>query len=120
MRITPSQPRPAWLQSAVTLLALALLVGIYVAVMHGLVDFSKVDGKHEASERDLVYVYIHVGLFLAAGVIGFVAGKWFSGLGFAFAVLFLVITMLLTTAIQLSSYEMACRGHNDLVRHWQC
>lgn len=120
MRITPSHPRPALLQAALTLLALVLLLGIYVAVMHGLVDFSKVDGKQEASERDLVYVYIHLGLFVAAGVIGFFAGKWFSGLGFAFAVLFLVVTMLLTTAVQLSSYEMACNGHNDLVRHWQC
>jgi len=21
---------------------------------------------------------------------------------------------------QMASYELACEGHNDLVRHWQC
>jgi hypothetical protein len=21
---------------------------------------------------------------------------------------------------QLTTYELACRGHNDILRHWQC
>lgn len=114
------RPRPAWLQTVVTLLGLAGLLGAYFVAMHALVDFSIVENKQEASDRDLVYAYVHVGLFAAAAVVGFVAGKWFSGLGFAFATLFVVVAVLGVTAAQMASYELACHGHNDLIRHWQC
>ena len=120
MQLTPSVPRPAWLQAVLTLFGLAVLFAAYVLVMHALVDRSVVEDKQEASDRDLVYAYVHVALFAGATVAGFLAGKWFSGLGFAFAALFLVVTVLGVTAVQMGTYELACHGHNDLVRHWQC
>ena len=102
------------------MLGLVLVLGAYVLTMHLLVDFSEIENKHEASDRDLVYAYVHVGVFAFAALAGFIAGKWFSGLGFAFATLFVVVTVLGVTVVQMSSYELACHGHNDLVRHWQC
>ncbi len=120
MNLTPSHPRPAALQVVLTVLGLGIVLGAYAVAMHALVDFSVVESKQEASDRDLVYAYVHVGAFAAAGLVGFLAGKWFSGLGFAFAALFIVVTVLGATALQLGSYELACHGHNDLVRHWQC
>ena len=120
MQLTPSIPRPAWLQTVITFFALAVLLVAYLLVMHALVDRSIVENKQDASDRDLIYAYVHVGLFAGATAVGFLAGKWFSGLGFAFAALFLVATVLGVTAVQIGSYELACHGHNDLVRHWQC
>lgn len=108
------------LQAVVTIAALGVLFAAYVLAMHALVDFSTVESKQDASERDLVYAYVHVALFAGAAALGFLAGKWLSGLGFAFATLFVVAAVLGVTAVQMGSYELACRGHNDLVRHWQC
>jgi thiol:disulfide interchange protein len=120
VQLTPSVPRPAWLQTVLTLLGLALLLAAYLLVMHALVDRSIVENKQEASDRDLLYAYVHLALFAGATLVGFLAGKCFSGLGFAFAALFLVVTVLGVTAVQIGAYELACHGHNDLVRHWQC
>lgn len=120
MEYTPHRTKPVALQLGVTLLALAALVGIYVASMHLLVRVSEVDTVHEASHRDLIYIYLHVALLAASGAIGFVAGKWFNGLGFAFATLFLIVIVFAMTLVQMSTYELACHGHNDIVRHWQC
>ncbi len=103
-----------------TVVALALLITVYVAVMNQLVDVVKVQSDGDANRRDLLYVYVHAGLLLTATLAGFLLGKWFSGLGLAFATLFLIVLAIGMLAVQMSSYELACRGHNDIVRHWQC
>jgi len=118
--LTPENPRPALLQASLAVAMLLALLAAYTGVMYLLVDYSNVSGKHEASERDLAYVYVHVGLLVVSALVGFVVGKWLSGLGFAFATLFVIVAVLGATFIQMSSYELACHGHNDLVRHWQC
>jgi hypothetical protein len=70
--------------------------------------------------RDNLYFAIH-GFFLVVAVAGgFSLGKWINGLGFAFAVLLLALTSAFMVTVQIGSYELACRGHNELVRHWQC
>lgn len=120
MRLTPENPRPPLLQAFLAVAMLLALLAAYTGVMHLLVDYSKVGGKHEASERDLAYAYVHVGLFVVSALLGFLVGKWLSGLGFAFATLFVIVAVLSATFIQMSSYELACHGHNDLIRHWQC
>ncbi len=120
MPLSPGSPRPVPLQVVISVALLAILFAGYVLAMHTLVDFSIVESKGEASHRDLVYAYVHLAFFAAAAAFGFVAGKWFSGLGFAFATLFLVVAVVGVTVIQMGSYELACHGHNDVVRHWQC
>jgi hypothetical protein len=112
--------RPAVLQVALAIAGVLLLAAAYVAAMHATVDVSKVDNVRDADRRDTVYLGIHlVGLVLAA-IIGFALGKWLSGLGLAFGMLFVVLVGLSMVGVQLSSFELACHGRNDIVRHWTC
>ena len=103
-----------------TIALLFLLVAAYVGVMHAVVDVSKVANDHDANQRDRAYVFLHLVMIFGAGIIGFVMGKWFNGLGIAFATLFVIVITVGMLSVQLTSYELACHGHNDLVRHWQC
>ncbi|MGE3075936.1 MAG: hypothetical protein AB7N24_08625 [Dehalococcoidia bacterium] len=103
-----------------TLLLLCLLIASYVGVMHAVVDVSKIANDHDANQRDRAYAFLHIVMILGAGIIGFVTGKWFNGLGIAFAALFVIVIAVGMLSVQLTSYELACHGHNDLVRHWQC
>jgi hypothetical protein len=117
----PYRPiRPPVLQLVASLGLLIVLVLAYLATMHALLDFSRADRGHTSNERDIVYAYVHLGFLALALVAGFLLGKWLSGLGFAFATLFFVVLSVTMVAAQMTSYELACHGHNDLVRHWQC
>ena len=53
-------------------------------------------------------------------VLGFIAGKWLSGLGFACAVL--VLTILATSMVlaQLTSRAVNCNTDAEFLRHWTC
>ena len=113
-------PRPNGLIVFLTLLLLVMLVAAYVGVMHALVDLSRPEGNADLDRRDSAYVYVHLVLLAGAAIIGFLAGRWFNGLGVAFATLFVIVLVVAMLTVQLGSYELACHGHNDLVRHWQC
>jgi len=99
---------------------LLLFLGAYAAAMRALLDVSDITNDDDANQRDLIYSYLHVGLLVLGTVVGFLLGKWYNGLGFAFATLFLITILLGMAFLQIGSYELACRGHNDLIRHWQC
>jgi hypothetical protein len=101
-----------------TLLLLVMLVVAYVGVMNALLDLSR--PAHDVDRRDTAYAYVHLVMLLGAAIIGFLAGKWFNGLGLAFATLFALVLLISMLAVQLTTYELACHGHNDIVRHWQC
>lgn len=111
-------PKPTGLIVFLTLLLLLMLLVAYVGVMNALVEISQ--PEHDIERRDTAYAYVHLVLLFGAAVIGFLAGRWFNGLGVAFATLFVVVLGVGMLAVQLTSYELACHGHNDLVRHWQC
>lgn len=115
-----SQPRPTGLILLLTVALLVLLLAAYIGVMHALVEMSRVETDDDAAQRDAAYAYLHLVLVAGAAIIGFVAGKWFNGLGIAFATLFVVVMVVGTLATQMVTFEMACHGHNDVVRHWQC
>jgi hypothetical protein len=116
----PRQSRSPALQAAVTIFAVVLLGAVYIGAMRAVLGVSKADTPSQANHRDLVYVYLHVAILAVSAALGFAAGKWLSGLGFAFATLFVICVVVFVVSVQLSSYELACHGHNDLVRHWQC
>lgn len=113
-------PRPTGLIVFLTLLLLVMLVAAYVAVMRALLDLSIPEENVDLDRRDSAYAYVHVVLLLGAAIIGFLAGRWFNGLGVAFATLFVIVLVIAMLAVQLTSYELACHGYNDIVRHWQC
>ena len=111
--------RPA-LQVLITVLALAVLLAAYAFTMHAIIDVSRIDQDTRAGRRDLVYSYVHVAGLIFSGALGFALGKWFSGLGVAFATLFVIVTAVGMLSLQFGTYELACHGHNDIVRHWTC
>ena len=112
--------RPAAVQVTLAVAGLLLFAAIYILLMHATLDISRVVTKDDANFRDKVYLAVHVGLLAAAAVAGFALGKWLSGLGVAFALLFVVTLATTMVGAQAGSYELACHGHNDVVRHWTC
>ena len=97
-----------------------ILATAYVAAMNALLEVSRIESTADAADRDNVYAALHVGLLAAAAVVGFLVGKWLNGLGLAYATLFVLALSVMMVGAQLTTYELACHGHNDIMRHWQC
>ncbi len=118
---TSRGPRPAALQAALVLGGFLVLAAIYLAAMRLSVGISEINDRSDADRRDSFYLLLHAALLLLAGVTGFGLGRWLSGLGLAYALLFLVLLSLVMIATQVGSHELACSaGRNDIVRHWTC
>lgn len=112
--------KPAYVQVVVTVCLLMVLFAAYLIAMHLTVPMSKRTGIGSIDHRDLVYVIIHASVLLVGVALGFLEGKWMSGLGIAFAVLLFAVLIVGMVGIQLGSFAAACHGHNDLIRHWTC
>ena len=112
--------KPHSLQVLLTVLLLVVLVAGYVAAMNALLEVSRIETDSDAADRDTIYAIVHLGLLAAAAIIGFLTGKWLNGLGFAYATLFVFALAVLMVVAQISTYELACQGQNDIIRHWQC
>lgn len=111
------QPAVEWL---VAIAGLVLLTGFYVLLMRLSLDVSRLEGTTSPSDRDLYYFVLHVAVLILAGASGVLVGKWLNGLGFAFAVLFVVVIAFAMLLLQFATYAAACEGYNDLIRHWTC
>ena len=112
--------KPIALQVALTVLTLLFFATAYVVAMNAVLSVSRVTDDAGRDHRDQVYLALHGGFLLVAAIYGFTLGKWLNGLGIAFATLFLVALSASMIGVQLASYELACNGHNDVVRHWTC
>ena len=112
--------RPIWLQTLVALVCVVALAAAYVVLMRLTLDASRLSETRTAGERDTIYLLIHGGLLVLAAIGGFLLGKWLNGLGLAYAVLFVAVLAVFMVAAQAASHELACEGHNDLIRHWTC
>lgn len=113
-------PRPAWLQVTLAVAGLLLFAAGYVVAMRLVLDTSPVATARDANDRDFLYLLIHGGLLVGCACVGFALGKWLSGMGVAFALLFVVVLSVSMVGTQMGSYELACQGHNDVIRHWTC
>jgi len=113
--------KPGIVQIVVTVVAIAILLSAYVAVLYSLRHLSTATTNRAIDHRDLIYFFVHVGGLILAAVGGFALGKWLSGLGVAFALLFVVVVSVGMVGAQMGSYTLACDAHhNDIVRHWTC
>jgi len=101
----------------VTCLALITVAGGYATGLRLLV---RLDPAAEAEAVDGRYFGIHGIALVAAGVVGFAVGTYFRRMGFAFATLFITAIVIVMIAAQVASFELACAGHNDVIRHWHC
>lgn len=108
------------IQVSLAIGGLVVLAVGYLLAMRLALPVSKVDTKAGADHRDLVYAILHAGGLLVALIAGFALGKWLSGLGIAWALLFVTAIVVVMVGAQLGSHELACQGHNDLIRHWAC
>lgn len=114
------EQKPPALEWAVAIASLLLLTGAYVLLMRLSLDVSRLEGTTTASDRDLHYLVLHSGVLAFSAVAGFLVGKWLNGLGFAFAVLFVVVMAFAMLLLQVATFAAACEGYNDLIRHWIC
>ncbi|MFN0094315.1 MAG: hypothetical protein ACKVVT_06010 [Dehalococcoidia bacterium] len=105
-----------WLRGIALTLAIASILAATLAALH-MTSEPRVD---DPSHRDLVYFSIQ-GLALAGAlVVGFVLGAILRTSAGLTALAFLVFVLMVLMVAQVGSYELACRGHNDLIRHWEC
>lgn len=115
------KPKPGWLQFLVAFFVTLAFLGVYVAVMRAFMDRAQVDVDTTADERDLVLLYVHLGVLAFTAIAGFAAGKWLNGLGVAYATLFLAVLAVSMVLMQVGSYRLACeRGEDGIIRHWSC
>jgi len=105
--------------TGLTLALFLFLFGLYLLSLHETVA-SPGETASDLNARDRLYFGIHGFFLVIAATTGFSLGKWINGLGVAFAVLLLASTAAAMVGTQVATYELACSGHNDLVRHWQC
>ena len=116
----PRPGKPGWLQFLSAAGGILLLTALYVVLMWATVDATTVGDGTTASDRDNIHIALHLSLLVAAAGFGFALGKWLNGQGVAYGVLFVSALAALMLMLQLGSYELACEGHNDLIRHWEC
>ncbi|MBE7519165.1 MAG: hypothetical protein HS107_07940 [Thermoflexaceae bacterium] len=112
--------KPPGVQLGVALLGLVALSAGYLALMRATLDYSRLEEGTTASDRDEIYLVLHTGMLVLALITGFAAGKWLNGMGAAYATLFAVFLAVFMVTAQVGSYELACGGQNDLIRHWAC
>jgi hypothetical protein len=120
MAMTPLRARHPGVHLAVAFAGPLVVLAMYGIAMHFTVGVSRVDLGRSASHRDTVYLWIHLVVLGIAVLAGFLAGRWLNGLGLAYAALFGSVIAIGMVAVMLGSHELACQGHNDLVRHWTC
>ena len=105
--------------SGATVGLFVFVLALYFVCLHETVR-GPTENASDLNARDGLYFAIHGFFLLIALATGFSLGKWINGLGVAFAVLLLAATATAMVGAQVGSYQLACHGHNDLVRHWQC
>ena len=116
------EPRyPTWLVAVITVSVLVVLTSLYVLSLHLAIDIvGTVEGDGPADSRDARYFLAHGVWVLIAAMAGVGFGTLFRRSAFGFAALFLSWMLVASVAAQLITFELACRGHNDIIRHWEC
>jgi hypothetical protein len=115
------RPRyPGWFDALTVSVVLLLVFGAYVGIAHLTVVQPASDSDDALNSRDAWYFTLH-GLVLAAGtVVGIILAWVVRRSAVGFALLFLAALFAAMVATQAGTFKLACEGHNDIVRHWQC
>lgn len=112
---------PLWLEISLVAALLFAILSLYIASLHlGLQFMDDVDAAGAADTNDGVYFGIHGLWIVAATVLGTVTGSWLRRSAFGFAALFVAVLVIAMVSAQIATFHLACEGHNDIIRHWQC
>ncbi len=108
---------PLWFDVLFVLCVLLILTVLYVVALHLAVGGNDVATPNE---EDALYFGIHgavlvLGLLVAWGIAA-LSRRSAMALLALFGGWFLIAMM----AAQIATFELACHGHNDIIRHWQC
>ena len=109
-RYERSNARPALLQVSLAAAGLLLFAALYVLLMRIALPGSQLETVRAADDRDLAYLAIHLGLLAGGAIAGFFLGKWLSGLGLAFALLFVVVLSVSMVAAQIGNLRTRLPG----------
>lgn len=121
-RTGPPGPRfPVWLEAVLTPALLVALTALYLLSLHLSLDVMGEQVADDVTEtRDGWYFGLHLAWAVAGTLIGTLVGIGFRRSAFAFASLFLAWMVVAMGAAQVATFELACEGHNDIIRHWHC
>jgi hypothetical protein len=112
---------PVWLDATVTISILLVLTSLYVLSLHLGLDWAgDVSGEDSKDRADAIYFGLHGIWLVVAAALGGTLGVWFRRTLFGFGALFLTWMLVVMVSAQVASFELACRGHNDIIRHWEC
>ena len=112
------QAVPGWLQALVIVSLLLALDAAYIGAMQLVIDVSA-PGR-SVDRRDEVYLYLHLGFLAAGATLGFLAGKWLNGMGFAVATLVTTVLTISMVMAHLTSRAITCGSDTEFLRHWTC
>lgn len=118
MHLRRARSVPTWLEALVILGLLLALVAAYIAAMQLVIDVSR--PGEDPDRRDLVYLYLHLGFLFGGATVGFAAGKFLNGLGFATATLVVVVLAGSMVIAHLTSRAITCGSEAEFLRHWTC
>ncbi len=114
------QPRfPTWVEAIVTPALLMLLTTLYVVSLHLAMDVTR-DELNDTNVRDGVYFGIHGAWAFAAMLAGIAVGAWFRRSMFGLGALFVCWMVAAMVAAQIVTFQLACEGYNEIIRHWNC
>lgn len=108
----------SWLATATIILSLLTITGAYLTLLRLAIDTS--NAGDPTNDADRVYFGVHGAILALSLVLGGILGYVQARRAFAIAVLFLAVILVTMFAAQLVTFELACAGHNDIIRHWQC
>lgn len=104
----------------ISLILVAGLFAAYVGAAHASLTVPNDSVDAELNERDAWYFALHGSGLVVGTTVGVIAGALLRRSVFALGLLFFAVLLTGMALAQVVTFELACDGRNDIVRHWQC
>lgn len=99
---------------------LGAIAAAYVLVLSAAVEAPSASDEITSNSQDALYFGLH-GICLVAGILLAVfLALWLRRSKVAYATLLAAWLLVFMIGAQVVTFELACEGHNDIIRHWRC